>query len=136
MIAERDLRRAKAEHARARQVRELLGAEEQTAEQGLGLPRARLDDALAAALRAPPEVLALLKAYRAAEARFAELRACVSVVASARGIPPGHEGLPTPKFAPFSGSPLDDTTDMADVAIWAEAIADLADDATAALPEI
>jgi hypothetical protein len=135
-LADRALRQATALYDRAKKVATLLDMEERSVEQALGLRRGRLRDAVAAVLKTEPQILRLLQEYRQCEYRLAQLGGCLRVIASAGGIPEPHRFWETPKFGRFAMPPNDEPDKSPAVDIWREAVADLADDAGAALPEV
>jgi hypothetical protein len=124
--AEAALATADAELAKARQIRDMLEGELNSANAAVALRRSYLRDAVGRVLLADPAPAALLREYKAAKARLAEICDALRVISAANGLPSHWD----------SEGGADHRALSAAATIWRQAIAALELDAAAALPGV
>jgi hypothetical protein len=125
--AEIALATADAELARARQVRDMLAAELDSANAAIAMRRSYLREAVGRVLRADPAPAALLAEYKAAQDRVAELHAALSVISAVDGLSNNFWDA-----EPLARVPVQSPA----VAAWRDALAALETDASALLPTV
>jgi hypothetical protein len=123
--AEIALATADAELARARQIRDMLEGELNSASAAVTLRRGNLKEAVSHVLLADPAVAALLHEYKTTKARVAELADALRVIGGAGGLPSG-----------WDAERIADRVPSAAAGVWKNAITALERDAGTALPAL